>query len=107
MSWEMTPEEQEQWEKWVQDVREHTVKGMAKSAFVLQLVPRNEPDIKFAVELGLSILMDKPILAVVQPGASISSKLARIADRVVEVDVDTTEGQITLMAALNEFQENL
>ena len=59
------------------------------SAVTISLVPSGETDIKFAVELGLSIMLDKPLLARVKPGTPIPDALARTADEIGEVDVQT------------------
>lgn len=65
----------------------------------ISLIPRGQTDIKFALELGLSIMMDKPIIALVQPGMSIPSGLAAVAAEIVEVDIardpDGAERSIT------------
>ncbi|TWT91418.1 hypothetical protein [Neorhodopirellula pilleata] len=53
-------------------------------------------DVKFAVETGIAVLLDKPIIAVVRPGTKIPEKLARVVDRFVEYNENnldqTTEG---------------
>lgn len=100
-------EDDPEFRKFIQHHRETTVKGMLDSAFVAQLVSPNvkpeEPDVKFAVEIGLSILLDKPILAVVLPGSVIPAKLRLVADRVVYCDIDTDEGRAVLEAAIDEM----
>lgn len=103
MSWDkdMTPEQTKQWDDYVAHFRESTIKQMAESAFVMQLVPQEGKfDVKFATELGASIMLDKPILAVVMPGAAVPSKLRLIADEIVECDIDTEEGRKSLTAAI-------
>lgn len=77
--------------QWI-DYAKHVIDNLAPmirdSEVTVSLAPKGETDIKFAVELGLSIMMDKPILVVLQPGAKLPSKLARVADDVIEVDLD-------------------
>ncbi len=60
---------------------------MGSLAFV-SVTPRTaeQVDVKFAVELGLAIMLDKPIIAIMRPGTKISEKFARVADRFVEMD---------------------
>ena len=41
-------------------------------------------DMKYALELGLSIMLDKPIIAVVTPGTQIPAKLMQVADEIME-----------------------
>jgi hypothetical protein len=96
--WESDPE----WTAFVENVREGTLKGIESSAAVISIAPGGEPDIKFAVELGLSIMLDKPLIIVALPGRPIPDRLRRIADRVVEADVDVEEGQAAIKAALEE-----
>lgn len=95
------------WDDFVAHTRRVTVEGLAASAFVMSLVPRGEPDIKFAVELGLSIMLDKPILAVVLSGSAVPEKLRRVADEVVVADVDTEEGVALVAAAVNRMAERV
>jgi hypothetical protein len=82
------------WEEFTAWHREHTVKAMSDSAYVMSLVPRaEEVDVKFAVELGLAIMLDKPIVAVVQPGVPVPPGLRKVAEAVITADLDTEEGK--------------
>jgi nucleoside 2-deoxyribosyltransferase len=75
-----------QWEQFVHNVREDAVKKIESSAFVMSVVPEAEDvDIKFCVELGLAIMLDKPILAVVQPGVDTARGEERLRDAVRRV----------------------
>jgi nucleoside 2-deoxyribosyltransferase len=44
----------------------------------------NEIDEKIAFEMGVAIMLDKPIIAVIKPGTKIAEKLARIVDVFIE-----------------------
>lgn len=104
----MSPEEEKQFQEYVNFHREHTAKQMASSAFVTSIVPSGETDIKFAMELGLSIMLDKPILALVRPGAPVPPKLRKVADQIVEIgmdDLETPSTQEKMVAILKEFTE--
>lgn len=68
-------------------MRDFVVPILEETAVTITLIPRGQTDVKFAVELGLSIMMDKPIIALVQPGMSIPSGLAAVAAEIVEVDI--------------------
>lgn len=97
-----------EFEEYVRHFRQSTLEKMMESAFVMQLVPKeDEFDVKFATELGASIMLDKPIMAVVMPGATVSKKLLAVADMVVEADIDTDEGRKELARRLSEFTEHL
>ena len=111
MSWdeELSPKDRRDWEHWVTSVREGTVKQMADSAFVASLVPGEDgPDIKFAVELGLAIMLGKPIVAIAIAGRPVPGKLREIADAVIEIsDMDTEAGQAELQAKLLPLLDRL
>lgn len=72
---------------WEGHVREKLIPMIDDSAATISVVPGGETDIKFAVELGLSIMMNKPIIALVERGSRIPDALARVADEIVEVDL--------------------
>jgi hypothetical protein len=92
-------DEREGWDEFVSHFRENVLHELDSSALVMSLVPK-EFDVKFAVELGAAIMLDKPILAVVMPGAHVPEKLRRVVEMVVEVDIDTEEGRRTLATAI-------
>jgi hypothetical protein len=78
----------------------HVIKEMAPkmetSALVISLVPEDrEGDVKFWVELGASIMLDKPIIAVLLGDAPVPAKLAKVADEIVRcpngVDPESSE----------------
>ena len=79
------------WDEWVDHVRRDAMVKIAGASAFVAIVPE-EPDVKAAVELGLAILLDKPIVSVVMPGRGISDHLARVSDRVIYADIDTKEG---------------
>lgn len=96
------------WEDFVTYHRENTVKAMAESAYVMSLVPdADKVDVKFAVELGLAIMLDKPLLAVVQPGVNIPDRLRQVADAIIVVDLDTEDGKAQAAHQIKEFMEQI
>jgi hypothetical protein len=80
-------------------VLDRLIPMLRETAATVSLVPRGALDVKFAIELGLSIVMDKPIIALVLPGMSIPHGLASVAAEIVEVDIardpDGAERSIT------------
>lgn len=112
---DLSPEEATRWEAFVRHTRETTVKAATRSAIVASIVPSanelneilrgEEIDVKFAVDLGLAILLDKPIVAVSLSGRPIPPGLRRIAHEVVELtgDFDTEARQAELAARLDAF----
>lgn len=60
---------------------------MQRSAVMLSLVPQGPTDVKYALELGFMIMLDKPIICVVPPGVRVPGKLIGVADAIVEGDI--------------------
>lgn len=89
-----------EFQEWAQRVKAHVLPPLQESALTVSLVPKGDTDIKFAVELGLSIMLDKPIIAVVQPGTKVPERLIRVADAIVEADFSSPEGQAKMRDAL-------
>lgn len=96
------PKDDAVFERWVTQVQRDLLPKLKSSAASVTLVPRGATDVKFAVELGLSIMLDKPIIAVVSPGAKVPERLARVVDRFVEGDPTTQEGREMIVQAVNE-----
>jgi hypothetical protein len=91
---------------WVARTHEKLIPMIDKSAYVMSLVPNDgEADVKFAVELGFCIMMNKPILAIARPGTVISPKLAKVADKIIFVDVETKEGRRQLTEEFDAFRK--
>jgi hypothetical protein len=85
------------WMQFEAHVLKTLVPMLTDCAASISLVPApDKVDVKFAVELGLSVMMDKPIVAVAQPGVEIPSKLRAVADAVIVADVTTDEGRQAL-----------
>ena len=98
MSWEdsLNDEERSQWEKYVQHTREETVRKVAGSAAFISLVPgEGELDVSFATQLGMAIMLNKPILALSVAGRAVPPGLRAVATEVIEVDgdMDTEAGR--------------
>lgn len=92
---------------WAGRVRRELVPKLEDSSAVVSIVPSRGHDVKFAVELGLSIMMEKPIVAVVTPGMHIPRGLAKVADEIVEVDWDADMGKAheSIDAAFKRIQD--
>jgi len=79
--------ESREFRRYARRIVDDVVPKIQDSAVTVSLVPRGEADIKFAVELGLSIMLDKPIIAVIPPGTQVPEHLLRVADRIVDGDI--------------------
>jgi hypothetical protein len=97
------PFDSPEWRTYAQQVRDEMVPMMRDSAFVMSLIPDGPPDVKFAVELGFAIMLDKPFIAVVRPGMQVSAKLIAIADRIIEDDGDPAALADKLQAVMREM----
>lgn len=105
----MSYEDDKAFKDWARHVRESTVRGMSDSAFVTSLSPDAEDDIdiKFAVETGLAILMDKPLIVIATGDRVVPPGLRRVAHVILEVeDMDTEAGRTELMDRLQPILEN-
>jgi hypothetical protein len=93
--------------EWETHVRKNVIPKMKGSAITVSLAPRGEPDIKYAVELGLSIMMNKPIIIVCEPYQDLSKKLKQVADKIIEVDWrnDPEGGQTAIADGISEYLE--
>jgi hypothetical protein len=90
-------------------VRNELLPMMKKSAIVVSIVPLTKEgvDVKFAVELGISVMLDKPIVAVIQPGTEIPEKLSRVVDRFVELNMDDPASKQRVAEAIAEAAREL
>lgn len=94
---------------WVRHVLEEMVPKLRGSALVCSMVPTSpEGDVKFWVELGASIMMDKPIVAVVLGDVAVSTKLVAVADEVVRCPRGAgPEAAAEIQAAITRVVERL
>jgi hypothetical protein len=99
---ENTPESRDfvEWHDFVGQVRTGLIPLLKGTACTVSVVPQGSLDVKFAVELGMSIMLDKPIIAVVQPGTKVPERLVRVADRIIEGDARTPEGAAKIQKAV-------
>jgi len=97
--WEISPE----WRAYVTHVRTTLVPMIEDSAMSISIVPKDPEsvDVKFAVELGLCIMLDKPIILAVREGTVLSEHLRRVADEIVVGNPDDPGVQAAFMEAIN------
>lgn len=96
-----------EFEKFAQRVREELVPGIEGSNIFVSITPSSpdKVDVKFALELGLAIMFDKPIVACIQPGAKVPEKLARVVEKFVELDLNDPTQHVRLNEAIAEMME--
>jgi hypothetical protein len=95
-----------EFQDYARHVRDELIPRLDQSALSISLVPEGIGDVKFAVELGLSIMMDKPIIAVVTPGVQVPQKLALVADEIIEGGLDDPTTLARLNEAIDRILEN-
>ena len=74
----------DEWQAFADSALGELVPKLRDSFCTVSLVPTGKTDVKFAVELGFSIMFDKPIIAVVASGTQVPGKLVAVADEIVE-----------------------
>ena len=89
----------EEWLEYAEHVKEELIPKLEGSAVAMMVVSENKVDVQFAVQLGFSIMMDKPLIAVVTPGSKVPDKLAKVADRIVEARMDDPRAMSEAIAA--------
>jgi hypothetical protein len=73
----------------------------------VHLVPVGDTDVKFAVELGFAIMLNKPIIAVLRPGATLPDKLRLVTDEIVHMPVHGDNASLAdeVIAALTRIRD--
>jgi hypothetical protein len=87
----------------VRHVRGRLIPALSGTRVVISVVPEGRINIKFAVELGVSILLDKPLMVVVAPGTRLPDKLVKVADMIVEAHIATPAGRQAVREAADRF----
>lgn len=94
--------------EWVRHVLNDMVPKLVDCALTISLVPDDpEGDVKFWVELGASIMLNKPIVALVVGDREIPSRLAAVADEIVRCPDGLEAGAEQLQEAINRVLDGL
>jgi nucleoside 2-deoxyribosyltransferase len=102
------PFETPEFKAYAKHVRDTLIPMITDSAVTMSIVPGdNKPDVKFAVELGFMIMLDKPIIAIVSRDAKVPLKLAKVADEIVEGEIDDPDFQGRMTAAIDRVMKKL
>lgn len=99
-----------EFDEYCEHVRKEVLPKVIESGVFISITPANpkELDIKFAVELGMAVMLDKPIIAIIRPGTKIPEKLARVVEHFVECDngVEDTGFQERLKNTITAFMNS-
>lgn len=92
------------WRDYSEAFRKTVLPALMKSAFMIRIVedvdPGN-PDIQAATEMGLMLLLDKPLVVIVPIGETVAASLRRAAAVVLDdVDMNDPADQDRVAAAL-------
>jgi hypothetical protein len=94
--WENDPS----WQRFRGHVMAEMLPKLLDSSLMVSLCPTDVGDAKYWVELGASIMHDKPIIVVAAPGRKIPERLLRVADKVIRADLSSEEGMRDLSEAI-------
>ena len=94
--------------RWVRHVINDMVPKLKGSVASISIVPDSNGDVKFWVELGAAIMMDKPIIAVAIGHRQVPEKLRLVADEIVYMpDGVNEDASEAVAAALTRVMEKL
>lgn len=96
------PYDDPQWQEYADHALAELVPKLDASAVAVALVPRrpqDRSDIKMCLEIGVMIMLDKPLIVMIQPGTQVPAKIAKVADAIVEYDVSDPAGTAQRMQA--------
>lgn len=93
----------DKWHGYADRFRKDVLPMIAATAHVLCLTPEKNSDIKFMLEVGAAICLDKPLVLLVTPGRTIPPRLARVADKIIEADLSTDAGRKAASQQLMEY----
>lgn len=95
------------WVRYGEQFRTHILPDLLKSGYMLAVGEDVEPEqlsINLATELGLMLLLDKPLLVVVPRGVTISTSLRRAAAVVLDdFDLDDPKSHDRVIAAMEQM----
>lgn len=89
--------------RWLNRAEREVLPMIRGSSMTITINP-GEPDAKVAVELGFTLLLDKPLVLLSFPDRPIPSRLRRAADLVIECD-DPSDPEVA--RKINEFLDAL
>lgn len=88
--------------EYAKHVMEEVLPHMRESAMVMTIAPiEGEADIKICCEVGMALMLDKPLILIVPPGRHMAERLLRVADHVITADISTAEGREELGKAMH------
>lgn len=79
--------------EYAEHIRETLIPNMVNTAMAMCIIPDDPAklDLKIVMEMGLMVLLDKPIIAVVSPGIPVPENIINLAEAIVEMNNPPTE----------------
>ena len=73
---------------WAKHIKDDVVPKLANSKVVVSVLPETpkDVDVQLAVEIGLSLLFNIPLILLIRPGCQIPRGLEKVVVGVIEVD---------------------
>lgn len=95
------------WKAWAADVKANLVPMIHGSSITVAQVGGEADDqsVQQAVEIGFILLMGRPLIVMVEPGAKVPPGLARAADQIVERAPDDATTRLRLEAAMKAIDD--
>lgn len=95
-----TPE----WRRYAEQMVSSTVPAMKDSKLFVSMGPTgDDPDVRMATELGLALLLGKPLVFIVEPGQKLPPALVRVADKIIYGEIQHPNTRKQLKEALDEI----
>lgn len=94
------------WKRFERDMRTDMIPKMKDSASVLVIAPdlsSQDFDVVFALQIGASVLLEKPLVVVVDGSRVLPPKLERLADRIIRADLSTEFGREQVQQEMTRF----
>lgn len=90
-----------EWREYAQRAVDELLPRVKESASTVMLFGSGDPDPKQAIELGYILLLDKPLVLLIEPGSVIPERLRRAADETIEGSIQHPKTQTALREAIN------
>jgi hypothetical protein len=98
------PWEEPEVKAWMRRVKKELVPKIGSSRIVISIAPhKGKTDVKYAVELGMSIMLDKPIIVVAATNDDVPPKLRAVADKIIIGTIGEPGFADRIQAAMEEM----
>ena len=94
-----------EFKRFAKTVLKYTVPEIRQSVYFVAIAPEEDAiaDVRYAVEIGFAILLDKPLVVVAPKGRHVAERLLRIADHIIVADIETESGRVEIAKQLKGY----